>query len=137
MAHRAFAATLLLAALILLPVRPLAALVLFGATGAVVMNRRRAFGSGMFRAMLAFLSGLWIALLGVAGTLLGLVPVDEVCIADGTCGPGQGNFLLLPGLLLLVGGLAVFGWSMFEARRVRRRRVVGAWGDGERFDPPG
>ena len=137
MAHRAFAATLLFAALFVLPFRPLAALVLFGATAAVVMNRRRAFGAGMFRAMLAFLTGAWVAIVGIAATLAGLVPLDEACMADGTCGPGQGNFLLLPGLLLLVIGLGLFGWSIFEARRVRRRRHVGAWADRETFDPPG
>ena len=137
MAHRAFGATLLISALALVPVRPLASLVLFGAVLGVVMNHRGVFGAGMFRAMLAFLTGLWVAILGVAGTLLGLVPLDEACLADGSCGPGEGNFLLLPGLLLLVGGLALFGWSIFEARRVRHRRHVGSWGDAERFDPPG
>jgi uncharacterized membrane protein len=107
--HKAIAATLALAGLFVLPFRPLVALILFAAAIAVVGDRRAIFGSGMFRAILAFVSALWLALLGVVVTLLGMASTD----------PG-GNFLLLPGLLILGLGLALLVWSITKMWRIRR-----------------
>ena len=109
MAHMAVAATLALAGLFVLPLRPLVTLILFAAALAVVGNRRRAFGAGMFRAILGFITSLWLGLLGVVVSLLGMVPTD----------PG-GNFLLLPGLLTLGLAFGLLAWSIAEVWRIRR-----------------
>jgi hypothetical protein len=109
MAHRAFGSALILGALFALPFRPLVALVLFGAALAVVLNRRGVFGTGMYRAILAFTSSLFLALAGVGTSLLGMVSIE----------PG-GNFLLLPGLLVLVIALGLLAWAIATMVRIRR-----------------
>jgi hypothetical protein len=108
-AHKAIAATLGLTALVVLPVRPLIALILFAAAVAVAGDRRAVFGSGMFRAIVAFVSSLWLALVGVVVSVLGLVSTD----------PG-GSFLLLPGLVALGLAIALFAWSIVAIWRLRR-----------------
>ena len=108
-AHRALASALALGALFALPFRPLVGLVLFGAALGVVMNRRGMFGTGMYRAILAFTSSLFLALAGVGTSLLGMVSTE----------PG-GNFLLLPGLLILGIALALLAWSVVTMVLIRR-----------------
>ena len=109
MAHRAVAAALALAGLFALSFSPLVSLILFGTAFAVVMNRRGAFGAGMFRGVLAFITALWLGLAGVVASLLGIISTD----------PG-GNFLLLPGLLLTGIGIGLLAWSVLAIRRARR-----------------
>lgn len=109
MAHKTIAATLGLTALVVLPARPLIALVLFAAAMAVAGDSRRVFGSGMFRAVLGFISALWLALIGAVVSLFGLVSTE----------PG-GNFLLLPGLIALGLAIALFAWSIAAIWRIRR-----------------
>jgi O-antigen/teichoic acid export membrane protein len=111
-AHRALAAALLVGAIVLLRTTPLLAVIPLGASLAVFLNGRRAFGSGMYRAILAFVSALWLTLVGVVATLLGLIPA----------GPG-GNFLLLPGLGMLAAAAALFLGSLVAMWRARRHRA--------------
>ena len=113
MAHRVVALGLAAAGLMLLAYRPLISLIVFGAAIVVVFNARGAFGSGMYRAILAFISALWLTLVGVVATLLGLVPAE----------PG-GNFLLLPGLLLLGLAASLFIGSLVAIVRIRRYRAT-------------
>ena len=114
MAHRAATIALALAGLALLPSHPLSSLVLFGAATILVMDRRHAFGGGRFRAILAFVSALWLALAGVVTTLLGLAPPTD--------------FLLWPGLMLLGSGLGLFVWSIVTLAQARRSGVrIGEW----------
>lgn len=108
---------LAIAGLVILPARPLVSLVVFGAALAVFANGRGAFGYGMSRAVLAFITALFLGLLGVATSLLGLVSTD----------PG-GNFLLLPGLLMLGLALALLAWAVLTLLRIRRQG--GFWADG-------
>jgi hypothetical protein len=110
MAHRAVAAALALVGVFAFAVSPLVSLILFGAALAVLMNHRGAFGSGMFRAVLAFITALWLGLAGVAASLLGMISTN----------PG-GNFLLPPGLLLTGIGVGLLAWSVLAIRRERRR----------------
>jgi O-antigen/teichoic acid export membrane protein len=111
-AHRVLAAALLVAAIVLLPTTPLLAVVPLGASLAIFLNGRGAFGSGMYRAILAFVSALWLTLVGVVATLLGLIPA----------GPG-GNFLLVPGLTMLAAAAALFLGSLVAMWRARRYRA--------------
>jgi hypothetical protein len=111
-AHRTLAAALLVAAIVLLPTTPLLAVIPLGASLAVFLNGRRAFGSGMHRAILAFVSALWLTLVGVVATLLGLIPT----------GPA-GNFLLVPGLGMLAAAVALFVGSVVAMWRARRSRA--------------
>jgi hypothetical protein len=111
-AHRALAVVLASGGLLLLPIRPLLALIALGAALAVVLNARGVFGTGMYRAMVAFMSALWLTLVGVVATLLGLVPTD----------PG-GNFLLLPGQILLGIAASLFAGSLVSIWRMRRHRA--------------
>ena len=97
--HRAITIALGVAGLLILPIRPLVALVVFGLALALVMDRRGLFGHGRFRMVLAFFSALWLGVLGVVTSLLGAVP------------PPDGNFLLLPGLLILGLALVLLVWS--------------------------
>jgi len=113
-APRAVAAAVAVVALALLPSRPLVSLILFGAALALFFNARGAFGSGMYRAILAFVAALWLTLVGVVATLLGLVPAE----------PGR-NFLLLPGLILLGLAASLLLGSLLAILRIRRRRA--AW----------
>jgi hypothetical protein len=99
MAPRAITIALGVAALVLLPIRPLVALVVFCVALALLMDRRGLFGHGRFRMVLAFFSGLWLGVLGVVTAFLGSVP------------PPDGNFLLLPGLLILGLGAVLLVWS--------------------------
>lgn len=126
MAHRTIAAALALAGLVLLLDRPLASLVLFGAALAVFMDRRGAFGSGLHRALIAFVTALWLGTIGVVTALLALAVIGEPCDDPG-CDAAADNFLLLPGLLLLAGAAALLVGSVVAARRARRagERVVG------------
>jgi len=110
MAHRAIAAALAVAALLALFVRPLVALILFGAALTVFANGRGAFGYGMSRAILAFVSAPFLGLLGVGTSLLGTISTE----------PG-GNFLLLPGLLMLGLALLLLAWAVLTLWRIRRR----------------
>ena len=66
----------------------------------------------MYRAILAFVAALWLTLVGVVATLLGLVPAE----------PG-GNFLLLPGLLLLGIAAILLAFSLLAILRLRRHRA--------------
>lgn len=109
MAHRAVAAALALAGIFAFAFSLLGSLILFGASLAVVMNHRGAFGTGMFRGVLAFISALWLGLAGVVASLLGMVSTN----------PG-GNFLLPPGLLLTGIAISLLGWSALAIRRARR-----------------
>ncbi len=115
MAHRAIAAALAAAGVAALPFRPLVALLLFGAAVGVFANGRGAFGSGMSRAILAFVTALFLGLLGVGTSLLGTVSTD-----------GDGNFLLVPGLLMVGMGLALLAWAVATLWTIRRRG--GFWG---------
>ena len=119
MAHRIFAVLLAAAGLLVLPFHPLTSLVLFLAMAAVLMNARGAFGRGMSRVLLAFISSLFLVLGGAVLTLVGLVPEGLPCEPP-DCPSGPGNFLLWPGLLLLGGGLGLFAWSFVTALRTRR-----------------
>jgi hypothetical protein len=109
MAHRAVAIALAGAGLFALPFRPLISLILFGASLVIVLDRRGAFGSGAFRGAIAFMTGLWLGLIGVAASLLGMIATD----------PG-GNFLLVPGLLLVAISVGLLAWSLLAIRRARR-----------------
>jgi O-antigen/teichoic acid export membrane protein len=111
-AQRVLVAVLLGAAILLLPSRPLLAVLPLGASLAIFLNGRRVFGAGMHRAILAFVSALWLTLVGVVATLLGLVPA----------GP-DGNFLLLPGLALLALAAALLVGAVVAMWRVRRYRA--------------
>ena len=119
MAHRVSAVLLAAAGLLVLVFHPLTSLVLFLAMAAVLMDARGAFGRGMSRAMLAFISSLFLTLGGAVLTLVGLVPEGIPCEPP-ACPTAPGNFLLWPGLLLLGGGLGLFAWSVVSALRSRR-----------------
>lgn len=112
MAHRAITAALAIAGLLVLPSRPLIALIVFGSALAIALNARGVFGSGMHRAIVAFMAALWLTLIGVVATLLGLVSTE----------PG-GNFLLLPGLILLGAAGSLFIGSLVAIWRMRRQRT--------------
>ncbi len=112
MAPRVIALALGAAGLVLLAYRPLISLILFGAALAIFFNARGAFGSGMYRAILAFISALWLTLVGVVATLLGLVPAAP-----------EGNFLLVPGIILLALAASLFLGSLIAIVRVRRYRA--------------
>jgi len=116
MAHRVAIAALLLAALVVLPFRPLIALLIFAVALAVVLHRRGLFGSGMYRSVLAFNASLPLTVLGVVTSLIGLIPFGDSC----NPGPCTGNFLLLPGLLVLGTGITLFAWSVARMLRARR-----------------
>ena len=116
MARNVVVALLVLAAGVSLLLRPLVALVLIGAAGAVFLDGRHLFGSGRHRAFVAFISSLWLGLAGVGTAILGMVPTRDAC-EGGTC---EANFLLLPGLLLLAAGLTLLGWSVVSLLRMRR-----------------
>ncbi len=113
MAHRVIAVPLTVVGLLLLPARPLISLIVFGAALAVLFNARGAFGTGMYRAILAFISALWLTLVGVIATLLGLVPAEP-----------DGNFLFLPGLILLGLAGSLFVGSLVAIVRLRRFRAT-------------
>ena len=80
------------------------------------MHHRGVFGTGMYRAILAFNASLPLTVLGVVTSLFGLVPFDAPC-AGGSC---TGNFLLLPGLIVLCTGLTLFVWAVLSMLRARR-----------------
>lgn len=112
MAQRVIAAALLVAGITLLQSRPLLSLIPLAAALVVFMNARRAFGSGMHRAVLGFVGALWLMLIGAVATLLGLVPVAP-----------DGNFLLLPGLTVLGIAAVLFLGSLLAMWRIRRYRA--------------
>jgi hypothetical protein len=115
-ARTAIVAVLCVVAAAALIVHPLVSLILFGAAGAVFFDGRQAFGFGRHRAMVAFLSGLWLGVVGAVATILGLVVLGGGCEAA-SCG---GNFLILPGVLLLAAGLTLLAWSIVAFLRMRR-----------------
>lgn len=82
------------------------------------MNRRSAFGVGEYRTILAFISSLWLIVVGVVATLVGLIPEPVPCQAE----PCEVSALLLPGLLLLGAGLILLAWSVVVLLRARRSR---------------
>jgi hypothetical protein len=118
-AHRVIAVLLAVAGLLILPFHPLTSFVVFVATAAVLMNARGAFGRGMSRVLLAFISSLFLVLGGAVLTLVGLIPEGLPCEPP-DCPSGPGNFLLWPGLLLLGSGILIFAWSFVTAIRSRR-----------------
>ena len=123
MAHRIAAVVLLLAGVVLLPIRPLVGFIVLAAGVTVVLDRRDLFGTGMFRGAIAFIAGLWLGLAGVVGTLLGMVALPGTCDATTTtCDSPEANFLFLPGVLLLVLALGLLGGSIVALFRARRRR---------------
>lgn len=93
------------------------------------MDRRGAFGHGLFRTAIAFITGLWVGLAGVAATLLGMLALPGSCDPSTTvCDDAESNFLFLPGLLLLALGLTLLAWSVVDLirmRRAARRRLRG------------
>jgi len=123
MAHRVAAVVLLLAGIVLLPIRPLVGFIVLATGMTVLLDRRGLFGNGMFRAAIGFTAGLWLGVAGVVGTLLGMVALPGSCDATTTtCDGPEGNFLFLPGALLLVIGLALLVGSVVALIRARRRR---------------
>jgi hypothetical protein len=123
MAHRVAAVTLLVAGLVLFPIRPLLGFIVLAAGVTIVLDRRGIFGHGTFRAAIAFMAGLWLGLAGVVGTLLGMFALPGTCDATTvSCDSPEENFLFLPGVLLLVLGLGLLAWSLAVAVRARRRR---------------
>jgi divalent metal cation (Fe/Co/Zn/Cd) transporter len=118
MAHRLVAAVPIVLGIWLIPNHPLISLTLFGVALALVANRHYAFGSGRYRAILGFISALWLGVLGAATTLLGLVPNAAPCEPPAAC--TGGNFLLVPGLLLLGLAFALLAWSVVSLLRMRR-----------------
>ena len=108
LAYRALTIALGLAGLLILPIRPLIGLVVFGVLGVLGMDRRGLFGHGRFRLVLGFFSGLWLGVVGVVTSLLGAVP------------PPDGNFLLLPGLVVLGLALVMLVWSFVKLLRIPR-----------------
>ena len=75
---------------------------------AVILDDRGILGAGRWRAMLAFISAPLVGLAGVALALLGSIPA-------------QGNFFLLPGLLLVGIALVLLAWSFVVIWRTRPR----------------
>ena len=100
-------------ALAALAFSPLLALVLFAASPSrSSLDRRGVFGFGRYRAMLAFIAApSSVARVGCAGVALALL---------GSI-PEPGNFLLLPGLLLVGISLVLLVWSFVVIRRTRPR----------------
>ena len=109
LAHRAVAISFALVAFAALAFSPFLALVLFGVAVAVVMDARGAFGAGRRRGFIGFVSAPWIGLGGVAVALLGSIP-------------DPGNFLLVPGLLLVGIAVALLAWSFLVIVRTRPGR---------------
>lgn len=120
MAHRVAAASLLLIGLGLLAVRPLVGFIILVAALAAFLDDRGAFGHGTWRAMIAFITGLWVALAGVVATLLGMFALPGACDATTTCDDPEANFLFLPGVVLLVLGTILLVWAILESIRLRR-----------------
>jgi len=121
MARRGVVAALAIAGAIALFLRPLVALVLLGAALVVTLDGRGIFGRGTLRAVIAFISALWLGLVGVIATLLGMLALPGPCDPTATpCESPEANFLFFPGVLLLVTALALLGWSVVEALRMRR-----------------
>ena len=88
----------------------------------ILLDRRGVFGRGRFRAAVAFFAGLWLALVGVVATLLGLFALPGTCDETTTmCDGPEGNFLFLPGVLLLALGLGMVVWSLIALVRAQRR----------------
>jgi hypothetical protein len=122
-AHRLVASGLALAGLFALALRPLIGFVLLATAVVVAFDARGAFGRGRLRAVIGFISGLWIGLAGVVGTLLGMLALPASCDPTTTaCDTGDGNFLFAPGLLLLALGLTLLAWSIAQLIRERRAR---------------
>ena len=119
MAQRIVVAGLALSGLVALFSRPLIGFVLLASALVLFVNVRGGFGNGIFRAATAFLSALWLTLAGAAVTFVGVF--DSGC--DGhspSCDDPEGNFLFLPGLMLLAIALTLLAWSISEAFRLRR-----------------
>jgi hypothetical protein len=104
--RRSLAAAIGVPALAALAFSPLLALVLFGVALAVILDSRGVFGTGRWRAMLAFIAAPFIGLAGVVMALLGSIPEP-------------GNFFLFPGLLLAAIAVLLLGWSFIVIWRTR------------------
>ena len=124
MARRVATAILLVVGIGFFFGRPLAGLILVVSAGAIHLDGKGAFGHGVWRAMIAFITSLWVALAGVVATLLGMVVLPE-CDDTGAaaCVPSGANVLLVPGFVLLALGLALLAWSIVEAVRLRRGAI--------------
>lgn len=121
MAHRLVAAVLVIVGLGLVVVRPLTGLIVLATALAIFLDGRNYFGHGTWRAMIAFISSLWLSLGGVITTVLGMLASPGTCDATTTsCDRPEASFLLLPGFLLLALGLTLLVWSIVEALRLRR-----------------
>ncbi|HJP88925.1 MAG TPA: hypothetical protein VJ850_07830 [Candidatus Limnocylindrales bacterium] len=121
MAHRVATVVLLLAGLVLFPIRPLAGFIVLVAGLVALLDGRGLFGRGTYRSMIGFISGLWLIAGGAITTSIGMFDIG--CLTtDPSCDDPEGNFLFFPGLLLLGLGLAVFVWSIAAALPARRRR---------------
>lgn len=121
MAQRLVVAGLAIAGLIALAFRPLVGFILLATALAFVLDRRGAFGRGWFRAVVAFVTGLWVALAGVISTLFGMLALPASCDpTTTTCDSPEANFLFAPGLLLLALGLTLLAWSVVDLLRMRR-----------------
>lgn len=121
MAHRLVVAGFTLAGLVALAFRPLVGFILLTTALAFLMDRRGAFGRGWFRAVVAFVTGLWVALAGVVATFLGMLALPASCDpTTTTCDNPEANFLFAPGLLLLALGLTLLAWSIVDLLRMRR-----------------
>jgi hypothetical protein len=119
MAHRVATVVLLLAGLFLFPIRPLFGFVVLAAGLVVLLDGRGVFGRGVYRWMIAFISGLWLGLAGVVTTFIGMF--DAGCATTSpSCDDPEGNFLFFPGLLLLAVGLTLLVWSVIQLIRTRR-----------------
>lgn len=116
MAHKAIAAAFALIGLVASLDRPLTGSILLATALVVLMDERRTFGNGHYRAILAFIASPWLILVGVVTSLLGLLPNDAPCQSE----PCAGNFLLLPGFLLHGAGLTLLTWSLLLLIRSRR-----------------
>ena len=120
MAQRFVVGLLALAGLFALLLRPLVGGILLATALALFVDQRGVFGYGAWRAMIAFITGLWVGLAGVAATVLGMVALPGSCDpTTTTCDDPQGNFLSLPGLLLLALGLTLLAWSVLDLIRIR------------------
>ena len=121
MAHRLVIAGFALAGLAALAFGHLVGFILLATALAFVLDRRGRFRRGWLRAVVAFVTGLWVALAGVIATLFGMLALPTSCdLTTTTCDSPEANFLFGPGLLLLALGLTLLAWSVVDVLRMRR-----------------
>ncbi|HXG25586.1 MAG TPA: hypothetical protein VNL94_01855 [Candidatus Binatia bacterium] len=87
-------------------VSPLLALVLFGVSFTLLLDRRGVFGRGRSRALMALIAAPWIGLAGVGLAIVGSILAP-------------GNFLFVPGLLLVAIAFVLLAWSFVVIWRTR------------------